>query len=94
VPVCAWRSSTVSSGPGSVLGQRRESFPCTRKSRNGGDGATGKASLALYPEFVGWIEEISGKNAGFRPKGTLEALFSEDTKRSSAPLSHCIMAWD
>src|SRR3979490_576210 len=40
----------------------------------------GKASLALYPEFVGWIEEISGKNAGFRPKGTLEALFSEDTK--------------
>src|SRR5467141_2867559 len=40
----------------------------------------GKASLALYPEFVGWIEEISGKKTGFRPKGTLEALFSEDTK--------------
>src|SRR6266481_2758021 len=40
----------------------------------------GKASLAFYPEFVGWIEEISGKKTGFRPKGTLEALFSEDTK--------------
>ena len=40
----------------------------------------GKASLALYPEFVGWVEEISGKSTGFRPKGTLEALFSHDTK--------------
>src|SRR3979490_129553 len=40
----------------------------------------GKASLALYPEFVGWVEEISGKNTGFRAKGTLEALFSHDTK--------------
>jgi glycine oxidase len=40
----------------------------------------GKASLALYPEFVGWVEDISGKSTGFRPKGTLEALFSHDTK--------------
>jgi len=40
----------------------------------------GKASLALYPEFVGLVEEISGKGTGFRPKGTLEALFSHDTK--------------
>ncbi len=40
----------------------------------------GKASLALYPEFVAQAEEISGKSAGFRPKGTLEALFSRDTK--------------
>ena len=40
----------------------------------------GKASLALYPEFVAEVEEISGKSAGFRPKGTLEALFSHDTK--------------
>lgn len=39
-----------------------------------------KASLALYPEFVGWVEEISGRSTGFRPKGTLEALFSHDTK--------------
>src|SRR5437660_12327340 len=40
----------------------------------------GKASLALYPKFVAEVEEISGKNTGFRPKGTLEALFSHDTK--------------
>src|SRR3989475_13152740 len=40
----------------------------------------GKASLALYPEFVARVEEISGKSTGFRPKGTLEALFSRDTK--------------
>src|SRR5438093_9702355 len=40
----------------------------------------GKASLALYPKFVAEVEEISGKSTGFRPKGTLEALFSHDTK--------------
>jgi glycine oxidase len=40
----------------------------------------GKESLALYPDFVGRVEEISGKSTGFRPKGTLEALFSHDTK--------------
>lgn len=40
----------------------------------------GKRSLALYPEFVARVEEISGQNTGFRPEGTLEALFSSDTK--------------
>jgi glycine oxidase len=40
----------------------------------------GKASMALYPEFVARVEEISGMRAGFRPKGTLEALFSHNTK--------------
>src|SRR6201997_4646202 len=35
----------------------------------------GKASLALYPEFVATVEEISGQSTGFRPKGTIEALF-------------------
>ncbi len=40
----------------------------------------GKASLSLYPEFIARVEEISGKSAGFRAKGTLEALFSHDTK--------------
>jgi glycine oxidase len=39
-----------------------------------------KASVSLYPEFVAQVEEISGKNVGFRAKGTLEALFSHDTK--------------
>src|SRR3981081_2075695 len=38
----------------------------------------GKSSLALYPEFVAQVEEISGQSTGFRPKGTLEALFSHD----------------
>src|SRR5258708_11240850 len=40
----------------------------------------GKASLAVYAEYVGEVEEISGKRTGFRPKGTLEVLFSHDTK--------------
>src|SRR6266849_5933878 len=38
-----------------------------------------KASVSLYPEFVAQVEEISGRNVGFRAKGTLEALFSRDT---------------
>jgi glycine oxidase len=40
----------------------------------------GKKSLSLYPEFVAQVEEISGNNTGFRAEGTLEALFSGDTK--------------
>ena len=36
----------------------------------------GKASLARYPQFVADVEEISGQRAGFRPKGTLEALLT------------------
>src|ERR1700720_636165 len=40
----------------------------------------GKKSLSMYPEFVAQVEEISGRNTGFRAKGTLEALFSADTK--------------
>src|SRR5260370_6406338 len=40
----------------------------------------GKASISLYAEFVAQVEEISGRSTGFRPKGTLEALFSHDTK--------------
>jgi glycine oxidase len=40
----------------------------------------GKMSLSLYPEFVATAEEISGKSTGYRRKGTLEALFSHDTK--------------
>ncbi|HEX4538097.1 MAG TPA: glycine oxidase ThiO [Candidatus Acidoferrum sp.] len=40
----------------------------------------GRASLQLYPEFVAAIEEISGQNAGYRTRGTLEALFSTDAQ--------------
>jgi glycine oxidase len=41
----------------------------------------GKASMALYPEFVARVEEISGQDVGFRANGTLEALFSRDAAR-------------
>src|SRR5215470_2033379 len=40
----------------------------------------GKASMALYPEFIAQVEELSRHATGYRPKGTLEALFSHDTK--------------
>jgi glycine oxidase len=40
----------------------------------------GKASMTIYPEFVRTVEEISGQNAGYRPKGTLQALFSQDAR--------------
>ena len=36
----------------------------------------GKASMAIYPEFVRMVEETSGRSVGYRPKGTLQALFS------------------
>jgi len=36
----------------------------------------GRASLALYPEFVGLVEEFSGQEVGFRPRGTLETFAS------------------
>jgi len=39
-----------------------------------------KASMAIYPEFVRKVEEISSQSAGFRPKGTLQALFSSDAR--------------
>lgn len=40
-----------------------------------------KASFAMYPKFVTTIEELSGQSVGFRPKGTLEPLFSSDAAR-------------
>lgn len=39
-----------------------------------------KASMSLYPGFVRAVEEISGQSAGYRPKGTLQALFSRDVR--------------
>jgi glycine oxidase len=45
-----------------------------------------KASLALYPEFVAMVEEISGERTGFRPKGTIEALFSRDARTELSTL--------
>ena len=45
-----------------------------------------RASLALYPDFVAEIEEISGQNTGYRREGTLEALFSGDAERKLSTL--------
>jgi glycine oxidase len=42
--------------------------------------ALGKASMAFYPEFVQMVEEISGQGTGYRPKGTLQALFTHDAR--------------
>ena len=36
----------------------------------------GKASLAMYPAFVGKVEELSGMPTGYRAKGTVEAIFN------------------
>ncbi len=40
----------------------------------------GKASLAMYPEFIAEVEERSGFSAGYRAKGTIEALFSRHAR--------------
>ena len=39
-----------------------------------------KATMSIYPDFVQSVEEISGQSAGFRPKGTLQAIFSQDAR--------------
>jgi glycine oxidase len=45
-----------------------------------------KASMALYPEFVERVEEISGENVGFRPKGTLQAVFGANAREELSTL--------
>jgi glycine oxidase len=46
----------------------------------------GKASMALYPEFAAQVEELSGQSVGFRPKGTLDALFAAEAVRELSTL--------
>jgi glycine oxidase len=46
----------------------------------------GKASIDLYPGFVANVEEISGQRVGFRPFGTMDALFSRDAPRDLSTL--------
>jgi glycine oxidase len=46
----------------------------------------GKASIGLYPGFVANVEEISGQRVGFRPFGTMDALFSRDAPRDLSTL--------
>jgi glycine oxidase len=45
-----------------------------------------KASMGLYPEVVANVEELSGKSVGFRPAGTMDALFSRDATRDLSTL--------
>jgi glycine oxidase len=37
-----------------------------------------KASMNLYPSLVANVEEISGEQVGFRPKGTIDVFFSRE----------------
>ena len=46
----------------------------------------GRASLSLYPQFIAEIEEISGRNAGYRSDGTIELLFSANAERELSTL--------
>ncbi|MBS1840510.1 MAG: glycine oxidase ThiO [Acidobacteria bacterium] len=40
----------------------------------------GKASMALYPEFVALVEELSGQKTGYRTNGTLEVITSRHAR--------------
>ena len=39
-----------------------------------------RASLAMYPEFIAQVEELSGIATGYRANGTVEALFSRHAR--------------
>ncbi len=45
-----------------------------------------RASLALYPDFVTELEELSGQRVHYRSEGTIEALFSGDAERKLSTL--------
>jgi glycine oxidase len=45
-----------------------------------------QASMSLYPGLVANVEEISGQNVGYRPFGTMDALFSPDASRELSTL--------
>src|SRR5580658_3890604 len=45
-----------------------------------------KASMTIYPDFVRAVEEVSGQSAGYRSKGTLQALFSQDAREELSTL--------
>src|SRR3990172_1773175 len=46
----------------------------------------GRASLALYPEFIAELEELTGRQTGYRREGTIEALFSAGAERDLSTL--------
>src|SRR5262249_22184133 len=45
----------------------------------------GRASLAMYPDFIASVEELSGTSTGFRQEGTLETLLSRRAKKELNP---------
>ncbi len=45
-----------------------------------------RASLALYPQFIIAVEEVSHKRTGYRASGTLEVLFKGDAERELSTL--------
>jgi glycine oxidase len=46
----------------------------------------GRASLALYPQFVEAVEDASGMRTGFRAGGAIEAIFHGDAERELSTL--------
>jgi glycine oxidase len=40
----------------------------------------GKASLAMYPDYISLVEELGRSSTGYRGKGTVEALFSRHAR--------------
>jgi glycine oxidase len=46
----------------------------------------GRASLALYPDFIAELHEITGREVGYRREGTIEVLFSPEAERELSTL--------
>jgi glycine oxidase len=45
-----------------------------------------RASAALYPAFVKTLQELTGREVGYRPYGTLEALLTGDVREELSTL--------
>jgi glycine oxidase len=46
----------------------------------------GRASLALYPDFIAELQGITGREIGYRSDGTIEVLFSSEAERELSTL--------
>ena len=87
VETFAWRSSIARIRAAKPPGLRPECFSPAPDSPSAIPLVTlGRASLALYPQFVSEIEEISGLGAGLRTDGAIEVLFSADAERRLSTL--------
>lgn len=45
-----------------------------------------RASLALYPQLIAELKEITGRETGYRREGTIEVLFSPEAERELSTL--------